>query len=283
MAELISITGTHHNPLLPRLFQDPGKHPGIPQAQAAFDELRERLEADRADVLLVVANDHLNEIFLDRMPPFMVGKGRQHAGPFDFESKIYGLARREFPGHPALAEHLVRFGFEWGADLAFSDECTLDHAFMIPLHYLQPDGGIPIVPFFANVMAPPYPPLRRYHAIGRMLADAIRAFPEELRVAVVSSGHLSVEVGGPKPPTAAYDAAFDTEIMRLIEARDLDALFAYATPERMLEAGNMTQAFSTFVLLAGLAGDLPLTYLRHVFMPTSTLPFLRWETEGEAV
>lgn len=280
MARLISITGTHHNPLLPRMFRTQDPHPGIPAARAAYDDLAARLDADEADLLLVVANDHLNEIFLDRMPPFMVAKGAEQYGPFDFETRMYDLPRYETSGHPALASHIVSFGFEWGADIAFSEECTLDHAFIIPLHYLRPDRRLPVVPFFANVMAPPYPPLRRYYDIGRMLSAAIATYPEDLRVSVIASGHLSVEVGGPKPPTKAYDAEFDTEIMRIIEEGTIEDVLAYATPARMLEAGNMTQAFSTFVLLMGMAGDAPLVYRKHVFMPTSTLPFLRWNVEG---
>lgn len=73
---------------------------------------------------------------------------------------------------PDLARHLVRAAFDERVDLAFSDECDVDHSFTMPLSFLWPEQDLPPVPFFGIVMVSPMPPATRCrrsagHSAGR--------------------------------------------------------------------------------------------------------------------
>src|SRR3954451_16661433 len=193
MAQLVQLIGVQHNPVLHRRFQQPEPSGSALAARNRFDDLRQQLAAARPDVLLVVANDHLNQWFMDNMPPFMVGKAPQAHGPFVHEMHEFGLPAYRAAGAATTARALVEASYDRDLDLAWSDEYLLDHAFVVPLTYLRPEADLPIIPFFSNVMAPPLPPARRFYAVGEGLRAAIAALPAALRVAVVVSGHLSVE------------------------------------------------------------------------------------------
>ncbi|HLH21193.1 MAG TPA: hypothetical protein VK066_01620 [Chloroflexota bacterium] len=281
MAQLVQLIGVQHNPALHRRFQQPEPSGPARAARDRFADMGRQLAAARPDVLLVVANDHLNQWFMDNMPPFLLGKAPQAQGPFAHERREFGLPAYRAPGDPATARALVEASYDHGLDVAWSDEYTLDHAFVVPLTYLRPAADLPIIPFFSNVMAPPLPPARRFYAVGEALRAAIAALPARLRVAVVASGHLSVEIGGPRVMRAAPDPAFDERAVELIGRGDVDGLLALATWERMQQAGNLTAAFLNFVLLVGLAGGQPATEADAVPLDTSTTPFFSWTLHGE--
>lgn len=69
---------------------------------------------------------------------------------------------------------------------------SLGHAFTFPRYRLGLPAETPIVPIFINTYYPPNVPTpRRCHLLGRVLAEAIRDWPQDLRVAVITSGGLS--------------------------------------------------------------------------------------------
>ena len=82
-------------------------------------------------------------------------------------------------------------------DFAYSDEFVVDHAFSVPLNFMRPQGDLPIVPLFLNFLAPPVPPARRYLKLGKIVRRIIEEYPEDLRVAVICTGHMTNGVGGP--------------------------------------------------------------------------------------
>ncbi len=220
MAQLVEIIGVTHNPVLGRMLATPSDDPVVTQIGEDYALMRQRLAESKPDVLLVIASDHLNQWFMDNMPAFLVGKAPVAKGPFPSEQTMFGLPTYEAPVNVELARWFVAEGFERGVDFAFSDEFTIDHAFTVPLTFMRPEGDIPIVPIWTNVMAAPLPPASRFFAVGQALHDMIAAAPFDLRVAVVTSGHLSIEVGGPKLVTGPPDAEFDKRMMELIHNGD---------------------------------------------------------------
>ena len=279
MAKLVQIIGTHHNPLLPRRFERAEDHLGILEGRSWFDDMRRRLDAARPDLLLAIASDHLNQFFMDNMPPILVGKAERSQGPFPYEMRQYGIGAYDAPGAPDAARQIIELSFEHGLDVSFSDEYVMDHAFIIPLMYVRPEADLPTIPVFTNVMAPPLPPPGRFYEYGLRLRRVIDGMPGAARVGVVSSGHLSVEIGGPKPPGGAFDKDFDAQVVRLIGAGDPEGLLQFATMERMMEAGNFTPAFLNHVLLLGLAQGVAPDHAGLVFTDTSTLPFFSWDLD----
>jgi protocatechuate 4,5-dioxygenase beta chain len=231
--------------------------------------MREKLAASRPDLLVVVASDHMNQWFTDNMPSFLVGKAPSTHGPFPHEMRIHGLAPYEARIDQQIATCLIEEGWRAGVDFSFSDEFTIDHAFTVPLNFVRPEMDLPIVPIFSNVMALPVPPASRFYQVGEALRSMIEALPGSQRVAVLSSGHLSVEIGGPKMGKGAADLEFDNRMMGLIGAGDTETLVREATWERMMQAGNVTAGFLNYVLLCGVAkGVAPttqesITWARH--------------------
>jgi len=282
MAKLVEIIGITHIPLLERLLAQPDDDPALVEIKQDYALMRTRLAESRPDAIVVIASDHLNQWFMDNMPAFLVGKAPHAKGPFPHERKIFGLPEYEAPVNVDLARWFVAEGFQCGVDFAFSEEFLIDHAFTVPLRFVRPEGDIPIVPVWTNVMAPPLPPASRFHAVGTALRTLIEKAPFELRVAVVSSGHLAVEVGGPKLTLSSPDVAFDQRMMELIAAGKSADVVREASIDRLMQAGNVTPGFLNYVMLIGLAGGtVPrATGLRFPKM-TPAVYYMEWSFDGE--
>jgi len=239
------------------------------------------LAESRPDVILVIGNDHLNQWFMDNMPAFLIAKAPVASGPFPHECDSFGLQPYSVPVDVPVAKGIIDGGYWAGVDFAYSDEFIMDHAFIVPLSLIRPEADIPIVPLFTNVMAPPMPPARRFYEVGRALRATIEGLPSDARIAVIASGHLSVEIGGPRFMVEAPDPDFDHHVVQHIARGEVDGLLGLLTPERMTEAGNLTAAAMNFALLFGLADGRPATRADYVLLSTSTTPFFSWDLHKE--
>ncbi|MBM2811870.1 MAG: 2,3-dihydroxybiphenyl 1,2-dioxygenase [Chloroflexi bacterium] len=278
MAELVDIIGVTHNPFLPGLLKAPNAEQALLDGAADYEGLHQRLAKARPDVLICVASDHLNQWFMNNMPPFIVGKAPRAVGPFPHEERGWGLTHYDVEVDTDVAKHVLRSAPDVGIDLAFSDEFLIDHSFTVPLNFLRPEMDIPIVPIWTNVMAPPLPPARRFFQIGQALRRIIDDMPGGKRVGVVSSGHLSVEVGGPRMGgTSAPDLDFDRRVMDLMGKGDPEALLAEASAERLLKAGNVAFGFLNYVLLLGLANGEAAQTAAHFNKTTATVNYFLWD------
>ena len=101
-------------------------------------------------------------------------------------------------GQEDLSAHVLRDGIDAGFDLAFSNELRIDHSVTYPIITLRPEADLPIVPVYANIFAPPMPRPERFVELGRTLRRLVESWPSDLRVAIVGTGHLSLELGGPR-------------------------------------------------------------------------------------
>ena len=111
-----------------------------------------------------------------------------------------------------------------------------DDGISVPTHYLNPEGRYRLVPVTMNCTVPPIPtPERAYH-VGATLRDVLRAYPGDERVAVIATGGLSHEPGGPR--YFWVDEEFDRWFLELLKQGDHDALLRECTLERMEEAGS---------------------------------------------
>jgi protocatechuate 4,5-dioxygenase beta chain len=273
VSRIVSMFGVSHHPGLARMRHPEPGDPALAGADHEFQALQDALAASRPDVLVCIGNDHLNQFFMENMPQFLVGKSPTAKGTWPWERE-WGAPDYEAVVDVDLARHIVRRGPERGVDFAFSDEFLIDHAFTMPLAFLRPQGDLPIVPVFCNVMAPPIPPARRFYDVGGVLRSLVQDFPGDQRVAVVCSGHLSVEVGGSRP--LAPDEEFDRWASALVGDGEVEQALDKLSYERLKEAGNYAAGFLTFVLLAGMAGGAPCTSWQLLDTPRGRLPFFQW-------
>jgi aromatic ring-opening dioxygenase catalytic subunit (LigB family) len=116
------------------------------------------------------------------------------------------------------------------------DEMQFDDGISVPTHYLNPDARFRLVPVTMNCTVPPIPEPSRAYEAGRTLREVIRAFPGGERVAVVATGGLSHEPGGPR--YFWVDEEFDRAFLDLLKRGDHDALLRECTLERMEAAGS---------------------------------------------
>jgi protocatechuate 4,5-dioxygenase beta chain len=280
MAKLVEIIGITHSPNFPGMILEPNPEPAIVQAAEDYESMKKRMAGFRPDVLVVIASDHLNQFFMDNMPPFLIGKAPRAEGPFAHEARTFGIAPYRAEIDVDAAKSLLQSGSKLGVDFAFSDEFRLDHAFTVPLNFIRPEMDLPIVPIFTNVMAPPIPPARRFYEVGKAIRRMIEDLPADKRVGVISSGHLAIEIGGPKEGRSSSDPEFDRRMMDLIGRGETETVIEEATWDRMMAAGNVTPGFSNFVLLMGLAdGKAP--NASGVRFPKSkgSVPYMAWDIE----
>lgn len=277
MARIVEVIGVTHNPFLPKEFREnPDSEPGIRAAYDNFLLMRKKLARAKPDVIIIFASDHLNQWFMDNMPPFLIGKAAVARGPFPHEARIHKLSEYHAEIDGDLARGLLRGGLDRGVDFSFSDEFTIDHAFTMPLELIRPEMDLPIVPVFTNTIALPLPPARRFYEVGLAIRSIVDELPSNKRVAVIASGHSSLDVGGPKT-NQSVDPEFDRQMMGWIGEGNSDAVVREATWERMFAAGNQTPGFSNFILLLGLTGGIPASYVALNPCRYAASPFMTWD------
>jgi len=235
MAEIVAAMALTHSPGLTGWF-DAAPVDQRALALEALGEMRLRLEASRPDVLLMFSNDHLLNWPINNTPEYTVGIAERHVGPADWYDEWLALDKYEVPGHPALARHLVNAGARQRLALAHLRDMQFDDGISVPLHYLNPAMRIPLVPVTMNCTVPPIPTPARAYEVGVLLREIVRAFPGPERVAVIGTGGLSHEPGGPR--YFWVDEEFDRWFLDLLKAGDHAALLRQCTLDRMEEAGS---------------------------------------------
>ena len=248
MANLVGIYAASHGPLIVRKWDalTPACKTTI---TTAFDELGRRINAARADVLIVISPDHWVNFSLDNLPAICVGVGETHNGPP--EPWLAAFPHKPMAGHAPLAQHIVEHAFTRGFEPSVSYKLALDHGFCIPLMTAGVDPLPAIVPVVLNTVEPPFPGVRRCHAWGAVLAEAIASFAGDIRVAILATGGLSHSIG--EATMGAIDEAFDRECLQHFASGEREALFTFLD-QRMAGAGNGTAEVRNWLAAHGAAG-----------------------------
>ena len=120
---------------------------------------------------------------------------------------------------------------------------------------MRPQNDLPVVPIYTNIFAPPLPRPERFVKLGRTIRELIDAWPSDLRVAVIGTGHLSLELGGPRQfGPHGPDPEFDAKAVEWIANGDIDGCLANVTLDSLHAPGNATHGFMDFMLMMGVAG-----------------------------
>jgi aromatic ring-opening dioxygenase catalytic subunit (LigB family) len=188
--------------------------------------------------------------------------GETHDGPP--EPWFHEFPHRSLPGHPALAEHIVRHALEHEFEPSVSYRLALDHGFCIPLWKAGLEPLPPIVPVIFNDLEPPYPSVKRCFDWGAMLAEAVASFPGKQRVAILATGGLSHSIG--EPDMGRIDEAFDRDCIRRFERGDPRALIEFLN-ERLPGAGNGASEVRNWVAAHGAARARGFELIRYDPIP----------------
>jgi len=235
MARVVAAMALTHSPGLTGWF-DRAPEDQRREARRALDLMRDRLRAARPDVILLFSNDHLLNWPINNTPEYTVGIGAEHVGPADWYDEWLALEKYRIPGHPALARYLVNEGARRRLAFAYLRDMQFDDGVSVPMHYLNPEGDIALVPVTMNCTVPPIPTPDRAYRVGATLCEMVRAYPGSERVAVLATGGLSHEPGGPR--YFWVDEEFDRWFLDLLRKGDHEALVRECTLERMEAAGS---------------------------------------------
>jgi aromatic ring-opening dioxygenase catalytic subunit (LigB family) len=254
MGEIVAVTALSHAPGLTGWLDR-----ATPAVQhnliEGYREIGRLLRAAKPDVIVGIANDHLLNFPPDNVPDFCVGTAASWSGPAEWFRDWLNVQPYRLAGHPALAKTLVREGVRAGVNFAFSDALLFDDNWSVPLSLLTPAHDIPLVPIHMNCVMPPLPAPARCFEVGRVIAEVIRRHrPAGERVAIMATGGLSHDPGGPK--YFKVDENFDRWFLDLLGRGDAARVLREVTIDKMVAAGDggTTELLSWLVAL-GTVGD----------------------------
>ncbi|MGC7406370.1 protocatechuate 3,4-dioxygenase [Pandoraea pneumonica] len=193
----------------------PAREAHAARCNAALEVLSQALHDAAPDVVVIVGNDQ-REVFGPAITPALWLYGGESV--FDEPVSAARLAkmppgisissaaikpgtRTEYPAHAPLARHLATAFTEYGHDITLSTEVPqrgndgptgMPHAFGFVYQRLMHGRVPPHVPIMLNTFYPPNRPrATRCVDLGLALHDALSAWPDDVRVALIASGGLS--------------------------------------------------------------------------------------------
>lgn len=218
---------------------------------AAFDAMREAIEATRPDALIVVAAEHFANFFMANMPSFAIGMADHYDGPVEDPAWLQ-IDKFSAPGDRHLSRRLIDQVMET-VDVSYAEEWQCDHGIAVPLHFLTPRFDLPIIPVNVNCQGPPLAPLHRVWALGEALRRAADALPE--RFALIGTGGISHWPA--TPDSGKINEPWDREFLRRWAAGDRAALLSYSDAATYAEAGQGAFEIRTLMTVTAAAGGAP--------------------------
>lgn len=218
MAKVIAGVGTSHVPSIGSAY-DLGEQ-DAPNWKPLFEGYKPAmkwLKEAKADIAIVIYNDHGTDFFLDRYPTFAMGARDSY--PIGDE----GWGHRPLPPVPGdldfawhMAESLV---IESEFDMTICQDLVLDHGFLAPMPLLwepQPDwSGLKVLPIAVNVLQHPLPTAKRLWDLGQALRKGVESYKTDERVVVVGTGGLSHQLHGEQ--FGLMNEKWDNEFLDMME------------------------------------------------------------------
>jgi hypothetical protein len=181
------------------------------ECQRAISALADVWARVKPDAAVIFGNDQM-ELFTDAtIPAFSVYWGEtieNRIGPEEERGmQAPGVAVAQagrippggatYPGMPALGRRIIEDLIDAGYDVASLKRFrpgrgAIPHAYGFVYRQIMRDQVVPSVPILLNTFYPPNTPrLRRCWEFGRQVLKTVKAWPEDLRVALVASGGLT--------------------------------------------------------------------------------------------
>jgi protocatechuate 4,5-dioxygenase beta chain len=284
MARLTAVLATTHHPFYLKATTAPPEE-RMPQA----DEWQQKVEAYRAtltaaepDILVMVGSDHFHQFFYDNYPTFLIGKQAKYDATFYNEEREFGIPKYVLDGDEDLSGFMLQGLLDRGFDFSVSHELKIDHSIICPIITTRPQADLPVVPIYTNIFAPPLPSPKRFWDLGRAIREIIDAYPTDKKIAAVGSGHLSLELGGPRQfHETGPDPVFDRQAIEWLSEGNIDAILENVTMESMSKAGNATHGFLDLILMMGIAGPEKASYVDSLDLFHTMEMYMTWYPEGD--
>ena len=269
MAQIVGGLGSSHvpsigNAIAKGLQQDPYWKPFFD----GFVEARAWLARVKPDVIVTFYNDHGLNFFLDNLPTFAVG-----AAPEYFNAdEGWGLpVQKPYKGNPALSWHIIESLVADEFDITTCQEMQLDHAFVLPMQLLWPEGNAPVtvVPIAVNTVQHPLPTPTRCFKLGQSVGRAIARYKSDARVLVLGTGGLSHQLDGER--AGFINKEFDQMCLEKLVS-DPQALLGYSVDDLVRLAGTQGVEFLNWLAMRGaMTGRVTKAYSNY-HIPISNTP-----------
>jgi 2,3-dihydroxyphenylpropionate 1,2-dioxygenase len=214
---------------------------------AAFDGMRDALHAARPDAVMIVAAEHFANFFMNNMPAYAIGMGESYPGPIE-DVDWLKIPKRVAKGDPDLSGRMIRSIMET-VDAAYCEEWQFDHGIIVPLHFLDPENKLKVIPVNINCQGPPLTPLQRAWTFGEAIRRAADAVPE--RIALVATGGISHWPA--TPDSGRINEAWDRDFLDRWASNDRSRLLDYSDEQIYTEAGQGGFEIRTFIAAAAAA------------------------------
>lgn len=198
MAQIIGGIAVSHTPTIGFAY-DTKKHtdPAWAPIFESFEPIRHWFKEKKPDALVYIFNDHVTSFFFDHYSAFSLGIDSE----YHVADEGGGVRKLPpAPGNPKLAQHIAFSLVSEEFDMSFFQDKPLDHGFFSPMSVLlerkNDEWPTTIVPLQVGVLQFPIPTAARCYKLGQALRRAIESYPEDIKVAVVSTGGLSHQVHG---------------------------------------------------------------------------------------
>jgi protocatechuate 4,5-dioxygenase beta chain len=255
MANLVGAFCTAHVPLI-------ASRPGVADKKQvdhvmeAFGKIRARMVDLKIDTAIVVGDDHYTMFGPHCLPSMLIGIGDVD-GPHE---EWLGHERAPIANNPALAEHIMEYGFDHGFDWAVAKALSIDHSTFVPyLKIIKELDDVKMIPVYLAAGVAPLIRPKRCVQLGEMIASAVADYPGDERVAIIGTGGLSHWVGA--ADMGKVNEEFDHEMIDMIRRRDIDAMLAL-TDEYVLEtAGNGAYEYRNWLVAMAAVKDYEMELL----------------------
>ncbi len=259
------------------------------RCRVALQQMAAAYRRANVDVAIILGKDQ-KEIFTHLSPSIAIYTGEEvHNGPP--QRSVYAPDHHVVHrAHPRLATYLVetfqreRFDltdlFAWPDNVwmkPLPEYPVVPHAYGFVYRQIMGDNPPPHVPIIMNCFYPPtQPSMARCIEFGRVLRDAIKAWPEDVRVGVIASGGLSHFVN---------DEEFDRRIMTMLAAHDYESLAA--VDDRSYQSGTSEIKLYVSVMMALQGTGAQMTLVDYVpcwRTPAGTgegMGFMYWSPEQQ--
>ena len=215
---------------------------------AGLARMRDELEALKPDAVIILAAEHFANFFMNNMPAYCIGMGEEYDGPIE-DPDWLRIPHRVVKGAPDLGKRLIANMMQT-VDVAYAEEWRFDHGIMVPLHFLDPNNRMTVIPANINCQGPPLSPLHRAWAFGEAIRRAADAVPE--RIALIGTGGISHWPA--TPDSGRINEPWDREFLDRWARNDKQAMLAYTDEEIYRDAGQGGFEIRTFIATAAAAG-----------------------------
>ena len=164
MGRIVGGVGLSHVPSIgPVVDRNRTQEPAWKPLFDAYVPVREWLQRLKADVAIVIYNDHAADFSFDKYPTFALGVAERYPiGDEGFGTRPLPEVKGELDLSVHLAEALI---YEHEFDLTLCQEIAVEHGFLVPMNLCFPHGKdawpVRAIPLQVNVVQHPLPTARR--------------------------------------------------------------------------------------------------------------------------